>query len=118
MISDVPIFRMWASMFIVSKLIWIFFNPATLFTLALLFAAFQAWRRRWRSVRRWLAGLTFVAVALMILPVGDWALYPLETRFRQLQRPGPLAGVIVLVVTGKTPTKSFIEIWTIFCKQL
>lgn len=83
-------------MFIVTKILWLLLNPSTLFVLALLYTMLQALRRRWRRVRRWSTGLAAIALFLCFFPVGDWLLYPLETRFVPARDPAAIAGIIVL----------------------
>lgn len=84
--------------FALSKLLWIFVSPGGLLTLALavgLVFAFSARSFLQKTGRILCFIVLFCLVALSLLPVGDWALTPLENRFA-LQTPARVDGIIVL----------------------
>jgi uncharacterized SAM-binding protein YcdF (DUF218 family) len=83
--------------FALSKLLWMVAAPGN--ALVLLLAAGTALLAR--GARRWgfalVAGATSCLVVLMLLPVGDWLLTPLEDRFPvPASLPDDIAGIIVL----------------------
>jgi uncharacterized SAM-binding protein YcdF (DUF218 family) len=67
--------------FIASKLLWPLVVPGNFLLLLLVVGAvllFTRWRRLGRAV---VVAVTFVLVALAVLPVGNWLVAPLENRF-------------------------------------
>lgn len=85
--------------FVLSKILWILFNPAHLLLLLGLAGvlAMFAPRRGLRSAGRWLVTAMVAAMVLLaVLPAGVW-LGPLETRFPAPESlPARVAGVVVL----------------------
>ena len=83
--------------FWLSKVVWYVISPESLLLLLVL----AAWALLLRGALRWARRvLGFVAVVMIVLsafPVGEWVLYPLETRFPTNPRlPGKIDGIIVL----------------------
>ncbi len=83
-------------LWVASKLFWLFLRPNTLALILACVGLYLGWRgRRWG---RWpmLAGLGYYAVVLLT-PLSQWLLLPLEDRFpRPAAAPAQVAGIIVL----------------------
>jgi uncharacterized SAM-binding protein YcdF (DUF218 family) len=83
-------------LWVASKLFWLFLRPNTLALILACVGLYVGWRgRRWG---RWpmLAGLGYYAVVLLT-PLSQWLLLPLEDRFpRPAAAPAQVAGIIVL----------------------
>lgn len=80
-----------------TKIFWPLFNPANLLlTLLILGGLLQIWRpwRRW--ARRGVFVLLLILLAASVLPLGRWAVQPLEAYFPQPQLPEKLDGIILL----------------------
>lgn len=80
-----------------SKLAWAVIAPETL----LVALAVATWIAVLRGSRRWARALSGTAaaclLALAVLPVGEWVLYPLEARFpANPPLPGKISGIVVL----------------------
>ena len=83
--------------FWLSKLVWLIIAPESLLLLLVLAAWVLLARGATRWAKRILGLATLSMLALTLLPVGEWVLYPLETRFA----PNPVLpqrvdGIIVL----------------------
>jgi len=82
--------------YILSKVIWFPLRPGTLALILACIGLAALWRgRRWG---RWpsLAGLGFFVV-ILVTPVSQWIVIPLEERFRRpATPPADVAGIIVL----------------------
>ena len=92
-------------LFYISKLFWIVAQPGNLLLLLLclgvLWLATSARRRGLGLV----AAVTLAFVVVTVLPVGEWAIAPLEARFPQPKLPENVTGIVVLggaVETGIT----------------
>jgi uncharacterized SAM-binding protein YcdF (DUF218 family) len=83
-------------LWLASKLFWLFLRPNTLALLLACVGLYVGWRgRRWG---RWpmLAGLGYF-VLVLLTPLSQWLLLPLEDRFpRPAEPPAQVAGIIVL----------------------
>lgn len=82
--------------FVLSKLFWAIADPGNLLLLLLVAGLLWLWLTH---RRRGLGIIAFAALALLaiaILPLGDWALLPLEERFPQPQLPAQVDGIVVL----------------------
>lgn len=85
--------------FTISKILWFFADPANLILLALslggVLGLFRA--RSARSAGRWLFGGGLLSLALAtVLPIGPWAILPLENRFPvPAPLPDQVAGIVV-----------------------
>ena len=80
-----------------SKLIWCLISPDVLLGLGLVWAWLLLLRKRTRAAA-WVLGCELlVMVVIGLWPVGEWAFYPLETRFEtNPELPDTVHGVIVL----------------------
>jgi uncharacterized SAM-binding protein YcdF (DUF218 family) len=84
--------------FFLSKVLWAFLSPGCLLALMLAggLALEAASRAAWKKTGRILCvSATFCLAAIAILPVGDWALTPLENRFA-FDPPDRVDGIVVL----------------------
>jgi uncharacterized SAM-binding protein YcdF (DUF218 family) len=81
--------------FLVSKTLWLAVQPDNLLVLLLVLATLGLWlRRRW--ARSLLSVLALAMVALMLMPLGNLLLAPLESRFSPGALPDSVAGIMVL----------------------
>ncbi len=81
--------------FLISKTLWLAVQPDNLLVLLLLLAASGVWlRRRW--ARALLGFLALAMLSLMLMPLGNLLLEPLESRFRPAALPESVAGIMVL----------------------
>jgi uncharacterized SAM-binding protein YcdF (DUF218 family) len=81
--------------FLISKTLWLAVQPDNLLVLLLLLAAGGIWlRRRW--ARALLGFLALAMLGLMLMPLGNLLLEPLESRFRPATMPESVAGILVL----------------------
>lgn len=80
-----------------SKLVWLLIAPDSLLLLLMLVAWVLLWRGACRPAK-WLMSFLFVVLlAVALLPLGDWLLYPLEARFSaNPELPEKVDGIIVL----------------------
>jgi uncharacterized SAM-binding protein YcdF (DUF218 family) len=81
----------------VSKLLWLVIQPSSLLLLLLLVAVLGLLLGRRRIAMPLLCGVTAILVVVVVLPVGEWLLTPLEDRFPAVtELPDRVDGVIVL----------------------
>jgi uncharacterized SAM-binding protein YcdF (DUF218 family) len=81
--------------FLISKTLWLAVQPDNLLVLLLVLAAGGIWlRRRW--ARALLGFLALAMLGLMLMPLGNLLLEPLESRFRPATMPESVAGILVL----------------------
>lgn len=82
--------------FVLSKLFWAVASPDSLIVI-LLMLGIAARLARWRWIGRALFGAGALLVfAITFLPMGDWLLRPLETRFPRPVLPESVDGIIIL----------------------
>ena len=83
--------------FYLSKILWIFINPANLIFIGLVLGTILCWTR-WFRVARWCLSLTaFYAIFLATIPLGETLIMKLENRFPlQEEIPNDVEGIIVL----------------------
>jgi uncharacterized SAM-binding protein YcdF (DUF218 family) len=82
-------------LFTISKIFGILSEPANVLVLLLVLGVLGVWFG-WRRARGLVAAVTFVFLAVTVLPVGDWAIAPLEDRFPQPPMPARVDGIILL----------------------
>lgn len=83
--------------FWISKLVWIFVSPDSLILIILLTALVFLFAGKQKLARYLLAAVSALLVVIAFFPVGEWLLYPLETRFdHNPVLPKKIDGVIVL----------------------
>ncbi|GGO78599.1 hypothetical protein GCM10011348_10900 [Marinobacterium nitratireducens] len=83
------------ALFLLSKTAWLLLQPDNLLVLLLLAGVAGLWLGR-RGARALLTLLAIPAALLLVLPVGDLLLRPLESRFAQPPLPERVAGILVL----------------------
>ncbi len=80
-----------------AKILWMLLSPDSLFLILLIISLIlivSGWRKKGTVL---LGLLTTGALLLAIFPLGDWMLYPLESRFQtNPQLPAQIDGIIVL----------------------
>jgi uncharacterized SAM-binding protein YcdF (DUF218 family) len=83
--------------FVISKLAWAVLSPFMMLNLLLVFGTlFLLFGYRTIALRFLLPALVF-SVSLMIFPIGDWLIHPLEARISKPQQlPENIDGIIVL----------------------
>ncbi len=82
--------------FILSKLVWALIEPTNLLILGFLTGTLLLWLGRTRAARNTLAVTSIVLLTVVLLPVGDALLIPLEQRFPAPELPPRLDGIILL----------------------
>jgi uncharacterized SAM-binding protein YcdF (DUF218 family) len=82
--------------FMLSKLLWLIVAPSHLLLLGLLAGALLLAIGRARWGNRIIAAIALLLLANAILPLGAWALRPLEQRFPPLGRLAQVDGIILL----------------------
>jgi uncharacterized SAM-binding protein YcdF (DUF218 family) len=94
--------------FLISKLAWSIISPDNLLFILLVISWFLFRREAYRSAKRLLGFVMIVLTVAAILPVGEWLLYPLETRFpANPGLPERIDGIIVLS-GAEDPVLSFL----------
>ena len=80
-----------------SKILWPLLSPDNLFLILLIISLLLIIFRHRKKGVALLSLLTFSLLMLAIFPLGDWMLYPLESRFQTNPRlPQDIDGIIVL----------------------
>lgn len=84
-------------LFYLSKYSWIAISPDSLFIISLTLCLLLFLYKQTKKATLLLGLLTFCTLFLSIFSVGDWMLYPLESRFQHNPRlPEHIDGIIVL----------------------
>lgn len=82
--------------FYLSKILWVFVQPSNLLLLFSGAGTVLLFTSRARLGRVMLAAIMGILVLIAVLPLGNWMLYPLETRFAIPGDLGKVDGIIVL----------------------
>lgn len=83
--------------FYTAKLVWLVISPDSLFVILLVIGWLWLLMGKKRKALVLLGVLTFGSVLVSVWPVGDWMLYPLESRFQHNPPlPEKVDGIIVL----------------------
>lgn len=83
--------------FIASKLLWFIVKPDNLLIGALIFSVILAFTQQQKLARKCFISVASITILIAIIPIGNWLLYPLETRFNtQPKLPEKVDGVILL----------------------
>jgi uncharacterized SAM-binding protein YcdF (DUF218 family) len=84
-------------LFYLSKYIWIVISPDSLFIILLTLCLLLFLLKKTKKATYLLGLLTFSALFLSFFSMGDWMLYPLETRFQNKpDLPEHIDGIIIL----------------------
>ena len=83
--------------FLLSKLFWLVCSPESLVVILILCCFFLIFIKAYKKATRLSIVLSALILMITVLPVGDWLLYPLESRFPPVSRLSPpIDGVMVL----------------------
>lgn len=83
--------------FIATKVIWLFVQPDVWILLLCIAATVACYRGRLAVAKKILGALLALIVAISLLPMGEWLMYPLETRFETPEpMPAQIDGIISL----------------------
>ena len=80
-----------------SKLLWLVISPDSLLVILTVIGVTALYRGAYNAAKALLGFVLAVMLTLSFLPVGEWLLYPLETRFETNPKlPKKVDGIIVL----------------------
>lgn len=80
-----------------SKLIWLVISPENWLLILILLSLIFLYSGRYKIVKYLLTSLSVLLIILAFIPVGEWLLYPLESRFQtNPELPAKVDGIIVL----------------------
>lgn len=83
--------------FYLSKKLWLLFSPGNLFVVILTLSWLLLLFKKVRMASQILGFLVIITLTLTVIPVADWLLHPLETRFQNNPvLPDKVDGIIVL----------------------
>lgn len=83
--------------FYISKLIWLFFSPDSLLLILVVFSLILLYLGKTRLAKITLTITSLLLILIALLPIGEWLLYPLESRFQTNPTlPEKIDGIIVL----------------------
>lgn len=82
--------------FWVSKLVWLLVSPDSLLAILLIFASLLLWRNKLKWAKRIFSFLAISVLVIGLFPVGEWVLYPLESRYKPNPQLDKVDGIIVL----------------------
>ncbi|WP_235584636.1 hypothetical protein [Thiomicrospira sp. WB1] len=83
--------------FTLSKVAWLFLTPGNLMIVLLVIATLLLWFGRRRLAGGLMTLLSAAGLTLLIYPVGDWLITPLEKRFeRPVTLPKNIDGILML----------------------
>ena len=83
--------------FWVSKLVWLIISPDSLLVILSVAGFALLYKGIYKAAKAVLGFVVFVMLAIALFPVGEWLLYPLESRFEANPKlPEKVDGVIVL----------------------
>ena len=80
-----------------SKLIWLIFSPDSLLLILIIFSLVLLYFGKTQSAKITLSITSLLLIIIALLPIGEWLLYPLESRFQTNPNlPEKIDGIIVL----------------------
>ena len=83
--------------FYISKLVWLFFSPDSLLLILMIFSLILLYIGEARLAKITLSITSLLLVLIAFFPIGEWLLYPLESRFQTNPTlPKKIDGIIVL----------------------
>ena len=86
-----------ALFFYISKLIWLFFSPDSLLLILIIFSLILLYLGKTRLAKITLTIISLLLIFIALFPIGEWLLYPLESRFQTNPTlPEKIDGIIVL----------------------
>ena len=89
-----------------SKIIWLLIAPDSLLVIVIIICYALLLSREFKKAKILLGAVALFMITISFLPVGEWLLYPLETRFSaNPELPQKIDGVIVLS-GGERPFRS------------
>lgn len=83
--------------FYISKLIWLIFSPDSLLLILIIFSLVLLYIGKTQLAKITLSITSLLLILIALLPIGEWLLYPLESRFQTNPTlPEKIDGIIVL----------------------
>ena len=83
--------------FFVSKIIWIIISPDSLLLILIIFSLVLLYLDKHKQAKILLSIVSGLLILISFFPIGEWLLYPLESRFQTNPvLPDKIAGIIVL----------------------
>ena len=83
--------------FFVSKIIWIIVSPDSLLLILIIFSLVLLYLDKQKQAKILLSIASGLLLLISFFPIGEWLLYPLETRFQTNPvLPDKVAGIVVL----------------------
>lgn len=83
--------------FLISKIAWLILSPDSLLLILILVTLFLLYKGKIKPAKILLTVISGILLILSFFPVGEWLLYPLETRFKtNPELPAKIDGIIVL----------------------
>lgn len=82
--------------FWISKLAWFLVAPQNLLVLLLIIGTILLWKQRIKPAKRVFTFLSLIVLIIGLFPVGEWLLYPLESKYKVNPELEQVDGIIVL----------------------
>lgn len=83
--------------FYISKLIWLLVSPDSLLLILIILSLVLLYIGKIKQAKTLLTTISLLLILIALLPVGEWLLYPLESRFQTNPNlPEKVDGIIVL----------------------
>jgi len=82
--------------FWVSKIAWFFIAPDSLLVLLIIIGTWLFWKQKIKWAKRVFTFLSICLLLITIFPVGEWILYPLESKYKANPELNQVDGIIVL----------------------
>ncbi|MEE9326146.1 MAG: YdcF family protein [Cocleimonas sp.] len=93
--------------FWISKLAWLLIAPDSLLIVLLLIGTWLLWKQKIKWAKRIFTTVSVTVLLIGLFPVGEWLLYPLESKFKVNPDLSNVDGIVVL--SGAiSPSRSFI----------
>ena len=91
-----------------SKLIWLLASPDSLFLICFGVGFFLLWLGKNVWAKRVLGVLLGLTLMVALFPIGEWLLYPLETKYPHNPQLEDVDGIIVL---AGSESPSYTKVW-------
>lgn len=85
-----------SAFFWISKLAWFFVAPENLLVLLVVIGTILLWKQRIKAAKRLFTFLSLIVLIIGLFPVGEWLLYPLESKYKANPKLEQVDGIIVL----------------------